>query len=78
MGRPPDMYTAEELVQILKDRQSGQTLQQFAAEIGLSFQMVSQVLNQTRSVGNEKVLDYLAPKGKKFVHQDVWYLVDSK
>jgi len=71
----PDTYTADELVQILKDRQCGRTLQVYAEEIQISFQLLSQILNGTRSVGNQHVLAYLAPKGKQFVHNDQWQLV---
>jgi transcriptional regulator with XRE-family HTH domain len=67
-------YTAEELVQALRDRQGVYTLQQYAAEIGISLAMLGQILNGNRSIGNQKVLDYLAPKGMQYVHEDVWYL----
>lgn len=68
-------YTAEELRELLKSRQSGLTLKLFAAEVGLSFQYTSQLLNGTRPIDNEKVLEYLAPKGMKFVKEEVFYLV---
>lgn len=71
----PEAYTADELVQALKDRQAGLTLKQYAAEIGISFQLLSQILNGTRSVGNDKVLAYLAPKGHVYIHRDQWFLV---
>ena len=68
-------YTAEELRELLKSRQSGLTLKLFASEVGCSFQMLSQIMNGQRSVANEQVLNYLAPKGMKFVREDVYYLV---
>lgn len=74
----PDTYTADELVQILKYRQCGRTLQVYAEEIHISFQLLSQILNGTRSVGNQNVLDYLAPHGKQFVHKDQWELISGE
>jgi transcriptional regulator with XRE-family HTH domain len=74
----PETYIADELRQALKDRQGGLTLQQYAAEIGLSFQMLSQILNGSRSPGNQKVLDYLAPKGYAYVHRDQWLLMPKQ
>lgn len=71
----PAAYTEEELVMLLKDRQAGMTQTELAAEIGISFQMLSDIFRGTRSVGNELVLKYLAPRDKKFVHEDVWHLV---
>lgn len=68
-------YTADELRQALKDRQSGLTLQQFAAEVGISVQYASQILNGVRPVGNQAVLDYLAPHGMKYVKEEVYYLI---
>lgn len=70
-------YTPEELVELLRQRQGNLTLKQFAAEIGLSFQFVSDVLRGTRSVGNDLILEYLAPKGKRFDHRDTFVLVDK-
>lgn len=70
-----DAYTAQELVDQLKMRQGGMTLKQYADEIGISFQLLGQILQGTRSVGNEKVLDFLAPKGKHYLHRDQWLLV---
>jgi plasmid maintenance system antidote protein VapI len=75
--KQPAAYTSEELVAMLKNRQGGQTQVQFAAELGISMQFLSQVLNGSRSVGNETILKYLAPPKKKFVHRDCWDLVDN-
>lgn len=75
MAKGPTPYTAEELVAMLKDRQGNLTQQAFAKEIGCSMQMLSQVYKGERSIGNEKILSYLAPKGSKFSHQDVWNLI---
>lgn len=73
----PDPYTASELRDMLKDRQGGMTQVQFATEIGISMQLLSQIFKGDRSVGNDLVLKYLAPKGKKFVHHDCWTLVED-
>jgi hypothetical protein len=62
MKPTPAPYTASELRDMLKDRQGGMTQVQFATD---------------RSVGNDLVLKYLAPKGKKFVHHDCWTLVED-
>ncbi len=75
MGKPETPYTAEELVQMLKDRQGGLSQTAYAAEIGISFQMLSDVYLGKRGVGNDKILAYLAPKGKEFRHGDCWFLV---
>ncbi len=74
MAKPPAAYTSEELVSMLKDRQGVMTQVQFAAELQISFQLLSQILKGDRSVGNENVLKYLAGPKKKFVHEDVWHL----
>lgn len=73
--KPPEAYTADELRQALRDRQGGFGLAQYAAEIGISVPLLSQILGGTRSVGNEKVLAFLAPKGMIYVHRDQWLLV---
>jgi DNA-binding XRE family transcriptional regulator len=78
MPKPtPDPYTASELRDMLKDRQGGMTQVQFATEIGVSMQLLSQIFKGDRSVGNELVLKFLAPRGKFFKHHDVWELVDE-
>ncbi len=71
----PEVYTEEELTQALRDRQAGRTLKEYAEEISLSFQMLSQVLNGSRSISNEKVLEFLAPRGMKYVKKNVYELV---
>jgi len=71
----PAAYTEEELVMLLKDRQAGMTQMELAADIGISFQMLSDIFRGTRSVGCDKVLAYLAPRGRKFVEEKVWHLV---
>jgi transcriptional regulator with XRE-family HTH domain len=68
-------YTTDELVLMLKNRQGGLTQQQFALEIGISLTLLNQIMNGTRSVGNRHVLEYLAPKGKKFIERFVYHLV---
>ena len=73
----PAPYTAEELLGMLKDRQGGQSQKAFSQELGISEQFLSQIYRGDRSVGNEKILEYLAPTGRKFVHQDVWVLMDK-
>jgi transcriptional regulator with XRE-family HTH domain len=77
MKPTPAPYTASELRDMLKDRQGGMTQVQFANEIGISMQLLSQIFKGDRSVGNELVLKYLAPRGKFFKHHDVWELVDE-
>ena len=74
MSRPTP-YTSEELRQSLEDRRGGLTLKQFAADVGLSLQYVSQILNGTRPIDNDKVLEYLAPKNMKYVKEEVYHLV---
>ena len=74
----PTPYTEEELRDALRDRQAGQTLQQFAAEVGISFQFLSQILNGTRSVNNERVLEFLAPPKMKYVKEAVYILLRGK
>lgn len=58
------------------------TLVEFAREIGISMQMLSQILlgdgtlaAGRRSVNNDKVLAYLSPPGSHFERRDVYYLV---
>jgi transcriptional regulator with XRE-family HTH domain len=68
-------YTEDELRQALKDRQGGQNLKQYAEEIGVSFTYLSQILLGDRPIGNDRILEYLAPKGMQYVHTDVWYLM---
>ena len=72
-----DFYTSSELRQLLRDRQGGLSQKQFAAELGLSEQMLSNIYKAERSVGNDLVLAYLAPRGRKFIHADVWFLMDD-
>jgi len=77
MKPPPAPYTSSELIEMLKDRQGGMTQQQFAKELQISYQLLSQIYKGDRGVGNELVLKYLAPQGKMFRHRDVWDLVDN-
>lgn len=67
-------YSSEELVDLLKQRQGGLTIPQYAAEIGLSVSMLGNILGGFRSPGNEAVLKYLAPKSHHFVEKAVWIL----
>jgi transcriptional regulator with XRE-family HTH domain len=73
----PDPYTASELRDMLKDRQGGMTQVQFATELNVSMQLLSQIYKGDRSIGNQNILNYLAPKGKRFIHRDTWELVDE-
>ena len=75
--KPETPYTSEELVQMLRDRQGGATQIQFAAEIGISNTLLSDIYLGRRSIGNDKILAYLAPKGKEFRHRDCWFLVSK-
>jgi transcriptional regulator with XRE-family HTH domain len=75
MGKPETPYTSTELIDLLKSRQGGLSQIAFAKEIGISFQMLSDIYLGKRNVGNDQVLAYLAPKGKEFVHRDCWFLV---
>lgn len=68
-------YTDAELVALLKERIGGKTLVEWSAEVGISFQLASDILRGRRSVGNPKVLEFLAPKGRMFVHEDCYRLV---
>jgi transcriptional regulator with XRE-family HTH domain len=67
-------YTSAELVDLLKQRQGGLTVPQYAAEIGISVSMLGNILGGFRSPGNEAVLKYLAPKGHHFKEEWVWIL----
>ncbi len=78
-------YTPAELVELLKQKQGTLTLAAYANEIGISMQMLSQILlgdgtmaNGRRSVGNEKVLEYLAPPGREFVRVDRYFVVAKR
>jgi hypothetical protein len=73
-----EYYTADDLLEMLKLRQGGYTQVQYAAEIGISPQLLSFIYQGVRTVGNDKVLAYLAPRGKVFVQKDVWCLVDDR
>lgn len=73
----PQTYTEQELVELLRARQAGMTLKLYAADIGISFQFLSQILNEKRPVSNDRVLAYLAGPRKKFVQQSVYVLVDD-
>ena len=78
-------YTPAELVELLKQKQGVMTLKVFAEEIGISTQMLSQILlgdgtmaNGRRSVGNDKVLAYLSPPGSRLVREDRYFVVARK
>ena len=73
----PEMYTEDEIRQALKDRQGGFSLQQYAIEIGISAPFLSQILSGSRSVSNEKVLQFLAPNGMEYVKREVYYLMSK-
>lgn len=75
--KPETPYTSTELVDLLKQRQGGLSQIAYAAEIGISMQLLSDVYLGKRSVGNEKILAYLAPKDKTFIRRDCWFLVKS-
>ena len=77
MGEEPCLNPHQRHTRQEKDRQGGQTQVQFANEIGISMQLLSQIYKGDRSPGNELVLKYLAPKGKKFVHHGCWTLVEE-
>lgn len=77
-------YTPQELVELLKQKQGTMTLAAYATEIGVSMQLLSQILlgdgtfgNGRRSVNNDKVLNYLAPRGSHFERSDVYRLVKN-
>lgn len=73
----PAPYTAEELVELLRQRKGGLSVPQYAREIGMSVSMLGNILGGFRSPGNEAVLKYLAPRGKKFEEKTIWFLVDE-
>ena len=78
MSNPkPAPYTAAELRSLLRDRMGGQSQKAFADELGISPQFLSQVFRADRSPGCDVILAYLAPKGKVFVEETVWNLVDK-
>lgn len=73
--------TQEELVETLRWmlRDSGLTQKEFAAKIGISFQLLSQILIGNRSVVNPQMLRFLAPRGKRWEQRDMFYLItDSR
>ena len=69
-------YTESELIDMLKLRQGGLTQTEYAKEIGISYQFLSDLFRGYRGIDSERVLAYLAPRGKKFVLRKQWDLVD--
>lgn len=69
-------YTEEELVDMLKLRQGGLTQYEFAREIGISSQFLSDLYRGYRGIESKRVLAYLAPSGKKFKLRKLFDLVD--
>lgn len=51
-------YSAEDVVKMLKVRQGTKTQEEFASEIGISFQLYSNVALMSRSPG-KKILKFL-------------------
>lgn len=75
MKMKPSLYTSEEIIDLLKQRQGGITQDQFAKEIGCSPQLLNNIYNGRRSPCNDQILRYLAPRGKRFEEVIVWRLV---
>lgn len=71
-------YTSEELLDTLKVRRGALTLKEYSEEIGISLPYLSEILRGEKPIGNEKVLAFLAPKGKMYVKRDSWVLVSVK
>jgi transcriptional regulator with XRE-family HTH domain len=69
-------YTEDELIQMLKLRQGGLTLTDFAKDIGISQQFLSDLYRGHRTIDSKRVLAYLAPSGKVFKLRKLWDLVD--
>jgi transcriptional regulator with XRE-family HTH domain len=51
-------YSADDVIKLLKVRQGTRTQEDFAAEIGISYQLLSNVILGSRSPGN-KILKFL-------------------
>lgn len=75
MKKKQTEFTAEELVEDLKRRRGGKTLEEFSGEIGLSLSMLSDVLSGRRSVANPKILEFLAPPKSHFERREKFLLV---
>lgn len=71
-------YTDAELAELLRQKRGHLSLKEHAAEIGCSYQLLSDIDRGSRSVVNEKILGYLAPEGRKFEHREFWELVEKK
>jgi Helix-turn-helix len=70
----PSIYTTDELLQQLKNRQGGLSQDMYAREIGISRQLLSDIYRSYREVGNEQVLKFLAPTGYYFQKRDSFIL----
>ena len=51
-------FTADDVVKILRVRQGTKTQEEFAAQIGISFQLLSNVILMSRAPG-KKILSFL-------------------
>ena len=68
-------YTPEELLEMLKSRKGAMSNRDYAEEIQISEQFLSDIMLGKRGIGSEKVLAYLAPRGKVFQGKTVYTLV---
>jgi transcriptional regulator with XRE-family HTH domain len=76
MPNKPNSYTESEILDMLKFRQGGLTQTEYAKEIGISEQFLSDLYRGTRTIDSPRVLSYLAPRGKKFQLRKQWDLVE--
>jgi hypothetical protein len=69
-------YTEDELLDMLKLRQGGLTNEEYAKEIGISPQFLGDLYRRYRGIDSNRVLAYLAPRGKRFQIRKLWDIVD--
>ena len=68
-------YTPEELLEMLKSRKGAMSNRDYAEEIQVSEQFLSDIFLGKRGIASERILQYLAPRGKKFIGKTVYTLV---
>lgn len=76
MPNKPTAYTEGELLDQLRLRQGGLTQTEYAKEIQISEQFLSDLYCGRRTIDSPRVLAYLAPRGKRFQLRKQWDLVD--
>jgi len=56
--KSPTYFTIDDVKKVLRAKQGSRTLEEFAAEVGVSFQLISNILLDRRAPGT-KILKYL-------------------